>query len=165
MYNIVVFPVPPEIHSWERTLEVTAGDDLNIICEASGNPVPRVSWRRYETGRSISGGGQRVTLTNVTRSDAGLYVCTADNGVTQPVERITKILVRRKSLLLSIQLYLTLRSIILFKLVAIFHSKYCGLSLYNTLYNFIILKLFIFYLKQYWLLDGNSDSWCNLSCD
>ena len=86
---------------------MTAGDDLNIICEASGNPVPRVSWRRYETGRSISGGGERVSLSNVTRSDAGLYVCTADNGVTQPVERITKILVRRKSPLLSIQLYLT----------------------------------------------------------
>ena len=99
----ILFSVPPEIHAWERTLEVTAGDDLNIICEASGNPAPRVSWRRYETGRSVGGpgGGQRVILTNVTRSEAGLYVCTADNGVTQPVERVTRILVRRKSFVVN----------------------------------------------------------------
>ena len=31
------------------------------------------------------------------RSAGGLYVCTADNGVTQPVERKTRILVRRES--------------------------------------------------------------------
>ena len=43
--------VPPKIHAWERTLEVTAGDDLSIICEATGNPMPRVSWRKYETGK------------------------------------------------------------------------------------------------------------------
>ena len=86
--------MPPQIHSWERTLEVTAGDDLNMVCEASGNPVPRVSWRRYETGRHMD--GERVVLRNISRVDSGLYVCTADNGVTEPVERVTKIVVRRK---------------------------------------------------------------------
>ena len=74
---------------------MTAGDDLNMVCEASGNPVPRVSWRRYETGRHMD--GERVVLRNISRVDSGLYVCTADNGVTEPVERVTKIVVRRKS--------------------------------------------------------------------
>ena len=37
-----------------------------------------------------------MELTNLTREEGGLYVCTADNGVTAPVERITRILVRRK---------------------------------------------------------------------
>ena len=73
---------------------MTAGDDLNMVCEASGNPVPRVSWRRYETGRHMD--GERVVLRNISRVDSGLYVCTADNGVTEPVERVTKIVVRRK---------------------------------------------------------------------
>ena len=50
LQNVFV-AVPPKIHAWERTLEVTAGDDLSIICEATGNPMPRVSWRKYETGK------------------------------------------------------------------------------------------------------------------
>ena len=61
-----MFSVPAQIHAWERTLEVTAGDDLNIICEASGNPVPRVTWKKYETGKEML--GDRVVLTNITRN-------------------------------------------------------------------------------------------------
>lgn len=91
VHNLTVL-VPPQIHAWERTLEVTAGDDLSIICEATGNPMPRVSWRKYETGRDVK--GEKVELTNLTREEGGLYVCTADNGVTAPVERVTRILVR-----------------------------------------------------------------------
>ena len=71
---------------------------------------------RYETGRSVGGpaeppaaavdpaaaGGEQqlravvARLGNVSRHDGGLYVCTADNGVTAPVERVTRILVRRE---------------------------------------------------------------------
>ena len=70
---------------------------------------------RYETGRSVGGpaeppaaavdpaaaGGEQLRavvarLGNVSRHDGGLYVCTADNGVTAPVERVTRILVRRE---------------------------------------------------------------------
>ena len=39
----------------------------------------------------------RVVLNNLSRADAGLYVCTADNRVTEGVEKITKIIVRRES--------------------------------------------------------------------
>ena len=66
---------------------------------------------RYETGRSVgapadlaqaAAGGEQLRravvaqLGNVSRHDGGLYVCTADNGVTAPVERVTRILVRRE---------------------------------------------------------------------
>ena len=43
---------------------------------------------RYKEGYSF--------YQTVSRTDDGLYVCTADNGVTAPVERVTRILVRRK---------------------------------------------------------------------
>ena len=62
---------------------------------------------RYETGRSVraeaaAAEGEQLQravvalLSNVSRHDGGLYVCTADNGVTAPVERGTRILVRRE---------------------------------------------------------------------
>ena len=98
---------------------MTAGDDLTIICEATGNPAPTISWRKYETGKHLSSDSSqpdRILIANITRwvikegvmtgevtntlvcfrSAGGLYVCTADNGVTQPVERKTRILVRRE---------------------------------------------------------------------
>ena len=76
---------------------------------------------RYETGRSVGApadlapaaaadrpaGGEQLRravvaqLGNVSRHDGGLYVCTADNGVTAPVERVTRILVRREYSVLS----------------------------------------------------------------
>ena len=49
---------------------------------------------KYFAGRDVK--GEKVELTNLTREEGGLYVCTADNGVTAPVERVTRILVRRK---------------------------------------------------------------------
>ena len=67
---IICCPVPPYIHSWERTLEVTAGDDLTIICEATGNPAPTISWRKYETGKHLSSQAtqpDRIVITNITR--------------------------------------------------------------------------------------------------
>ena len=60
--------VPPHIHSWERTLEVTAGDDITIICEATGHPPPTIAWRKYETGANLaSPHSDRIVITNITR--------------------------------------------------------------------------------------------------
>ena len=42
--------------------------------------------------------GSKVILKNVSRRDAGLYICTADNQVSQPVEKVTKITVQCKFL-------------------------------------------------------------------
>ena len=67
---IISCSVPPYIHSWERTLEVTAGDDLTIICEATGNPAPTISWRKYETGKHLSSDSSqpdRILIANITR--------------------------------------------------------------------------------------------------
>ena len=40
--------VSPEIHSWERTVDVSAGDDLTIIFKATGNPPPKITWRKQQ---------------------------------------------------------------------------------------------------------------------
>ena len=40
--------------------------------------------------------GSKVVLKNLSRRDAGLYICTADNQVNEGVEKITKITVKCK---------------------------------------------------------------------
>ena len=49
---------------------MTAGDDLTIICEATGNPAPTISWRKYETGKHLSSDSSqpdRIVIANITR--------------------------------------------------------------------------------------------------
>ena len=56
---------------------VTEGNNVNLTCDASGIPLPTVSWIKV-------GGGQRthsdvLVLTNISRSEAGEYRCEASN--------------------------------------------------------------------------------------
>ena len=40
--------------------------------------------------------GSKVVLKNLSRRDAGLYICTANNQVNEGVEKVTKITVKCK---------------------------------------------------------------------
>ena len=60
---------------------------MTLSCNASGNPVPEISWTR--DGSLVSSGDQRIsfdagnrqlTITNVSRADSGEYRCVADNS-------------------------------------------------------------------------------------
>jgi len=96
VHHLLKVLVSPEIHSWERTVEVSAGDDLTIICDATGNPPPKITWRKQQDGKVIipEEKGRKVVLKNVSRRDDGFYICTADNQVMKSVEKITKITVQ-----------------------------------------------------------------------
>ena len=62
---------------------------MTLSCNASGNPVPKISWTRDES--PVSSGDQRIsfeegnrqlTITNVSRADSGEYRCVADNDTS-----------------------------------------------------------------------------------
>ena len=47
---------------------MTAGDDVTIICEATGNPAPSIRWRKYETGSHLASHHQdKIVIRNITR--------------------------------------------------------------------------------------------------
>ena len=87
--NIDLFfiTVAPLITTQPQSGPVTEGDNVTLSCNASGNPVPTISWTR--DGSLISSGDQRIsfeagnrrlTITNVSRVDSGEYRCVADNS-------------------------------------------------------------------------------------
>ncbi|XP_064535100.1 lachesin isoform X2 [Drosophila montana] len=95
--------VPPDIlyHPDENIDEgvSTEGGSIALQCSATGVPEPMVQWRR-EGGKDIiirsesrdkqafkSVEGERLTLTNVHRSDMGGYLCIASNGVPPSVSK------------------------------------------------------------------------------
>ena len=84
MFLIIVAPL---ITTQPQSGSVTEGDNVTLSCNASGNPLPAISWTR--DGSLVSSGDQRIsfeagnrrlTITNVSRVDSGEYRCVADNS-------------------------------------------------------------------------------------
>lgn len=94
--------IPPDIVSEETSgdMMVPEGGSAKLICKARGQPKPRVVWRREDGGaivartgpnnkieRVTSVEGETLTLTKVTRSEMGAYLCIAANGVPPSVSK------------------------------------------------------------------------------
>ncbi|GLH04579.1 Lachesin, partial [Gryllus bimaculatus] len=87
--------VPPRIHQVTSNgeLDVKKGATVTLECRASGNPVPTITWTRKNNllpsgDKSVE--GFSITIEQATRHHAGVYECTASNGVGEPVtQRIT----------------------------------------------------------------------------
>lgn len=96
--------VPPDFITEETSgdIMVPEGGTARVSCRARGSPEPRVMWRR-ENGADIvirdSNGSKTkvalyedevLTLSKISRSDMGAYLCIASNGVPPSVsKRIT----------------------------------------------------------------------------
>ena len=79
----------PEISSLPRMIQGIEGDKLTIFCNATGNPLPTISWTidgnsvdtSNSSRRNLSYEGKRLTVKNVNRGDNGVYRCVAENSL------------------------------------------------------------------------------------
>ncbi|XP_076236610.1 lachesin [Calliopsis andreniformis] len=94
--------IPPDIISEETSndLMVPEGGSAKLVCKARGYPKPEILWKREDGAEIISraglaGGktklptaeGETLTLSKVTRSEMGAYLCIASNGVPPSVSK------------------------------------------------------------------------------
>ncbi|XP_066907483.1 lachesin isoform X2 [Halyomorpha halys] len=82
--------VPPTIRTSPASGQLTARNagTVTLECKASGNPVPSVLWSRKDN--NLPSGektkeGFSITLEKIDRHHAGVYQCTANNGVGKPI--------------------------------------------------------------------------------
>ena len=80
----VIVRTRPQVRVAAKRVVATAGDTLSLTCEAvAGHPAPELSWSRQagpgDQLQLVSFGGQ-LQLHNVTRAEAGSWVCRGDNG-------------------------------------------------------------------------------------
>ncbi len=80
------FIVPPSIETQPSNGQVVVKKDttISLTCKASGNPAPALSWSKEHDQMpksDVTDGGSTLTLTGVTRHQAGVYRCQASNGV------------------------------------------------------------------------------------
>ncbi|XP_058835816.1 limbic system-associated membrane protein-like [Topomyia yanbarensis] len=81
--------VPPTIRVVPQNRQFTArkGGTVTLECKASGNPVPAIYWHKKDsfTGASHLSESTTLVMERVDRHHAGIYQCTADNGVREAV--------------------------------------------------------------------------------
>ena len=85
MFLIIVAPL---ITTQPQGGPVTEGNNVTLSCNASGNPVPTISWTR--NGSVLTGSVPRITfgtesreltITTINTADSGEYQCVANNSV------------------------------------------------------------------------------------
>merc|ERR1711915_937139 len=84
--------VPPHIDYLKTSQDVVEGENVTLVCSASGHPTPRITWRREDRenivrqpGRDKKGAekyeGGNLTISKVGRAQMGAYLCIANNDV------------------------------------------------------------------------------------
>ncbi|KAL0979469.1 hypothetical protein UPYG_G00185480 [Umbra pygmaea] len=75
----------PAFKELPRDVTLNKGQRLSLSCHAQGTPTPAISWNinnRPYTGFNVDKAGRSsLVIENVTMSDAGTYVCLAENRV------------------------------------------------------------------------------------
>lgn len=91
--NVVVAPYFVDAFT-ARNLTARENSNVSFRCEASGNPEPKVTWRR-EDAQPFRIGDQKLTVyrgqelhfPRISRAHMGAYLCLASNGVPPSISR------------------------------------------------------------------------------
>ena len=79
---MILFPGPTEIDRAPSNKTVFEYDDVVLHCNATGNPLPNITWTKYGT-TAVLDQGNAFTIVNISRHQSGRYQCIASNGVNQ----------------------------------------------------------------------------------
>ena len=89
MFFLILFfiTVAPLITKQPQDGPVTEGDNVTLSCNASGDPLPTITWTRdglllTSSFHRISFGAEsrELTITSVNRADSGEYRCVANTS-------------------------------------------------------------------------------------
>ena len=77
-------------------LEVRLGDEAEMSCISEGVPKPVLAWSFQGEELPILASGQKLRIHATNRSLAGVYTCTASNGIGEPAKANIELRVKRE---------------------------------------------------------------------
>ena len=79
---------------------VCVGSMVTLSCKATGKPIPNITWTRMWDNGTGSGELPSIdgfyVISNTSRSSHGTYRCTASNGIGDPANQTTEVIVGSK---------------------------------------------------------------------
>ena len=78
-----IFTVAPSISVVAGSYNITEGRDLVLRCSSDGRPLPIVTWSKMKFSNITFPPGHQLRIRNISRTEAGVYICTAANGIGQ----------------------------------------------------------------------------------
>ncbi|XP_052060070.1 lachesin-like isoform X4 [Mytilus californianus] len=99
MFRDVTVQIAPYIKAASAAIiTVQEGENITLACEAYGYPLPNITWKRVD-GSPLPNGGLQLTngiykIYNVSATDRGQFICTADNNVKPQVSYTVQLAVR-----------------------------------------------------------------------
>ncbi|XP_065276006.1 igLON family member 5 [Emys orbicularis] len=76
----LIVHVPARITNISSAVTVNEGNDVSLLCMATGKPEPTVTWRQLRDG--FTSEGEYLEITEINRQQAGEYECVTANGVS-----------------------------------------------------------------------------------
>ena len=87
---------------------VCVGSVVTLCCKATGKPIPNITWTRVWENGTDSGElpymDEFYVISNTSRSSHGTYRCTVSNGIGDPANQTTEVIVGSK-LYMNIVIY------------------------------------------------------------
>ncbi|KAG8182020.1 hypothetical protein JTE90_013951 [Oedothorax gibbosus] len=81
---VVEVHIPPVITTLPKSQDISVGDTLSLLCEASGHPFPSITWllnNTQVTGNVHSAFGRsKLHVESAGKQDEGTYICLAQNA-------------------------------------------------------------------------------------
>lgn len=82
----------PVIYSEPENVTVRENVTITLMCQARGKPWPNITWTKGDSMDIIETGGT-YSKAKAEKCDAGVYRCTADNGVKGSVSAQATVIV------------------------------------------------------------------------
>ena len=81
---VLFFSVVAKLTNVSGNQTVREGLYIQLVCEATGNPTPNITWTRVlgnDSNSEVLHHGPTWNFPNINRTASGTYRCTAYNGV------------------------------------------------------------------------------------
>ena len=91
-----------------KNVTITEKESVALSCNATGNPVPTISWTKdgspisSNSRISLSSDNKQLTITNVNRTDSGEYRCVANNKLGNDTSNAAEVDVKCECIVFNI---------------------------------------------------------------